>query len=486
MSETPKGKSTAAMQKLRANPEYKLKEERKRLIQRIKSGTIPRATTLQKYNITMEDVNKIRNDTGLKKIKEESFSEIIYKPMNIVQQEINTATTEQIEQIQKQAAIKITSNQDKLQTLQEEAKTKYKNFIVNVDKKDLFNVTTVNKWFWKNPGVSNVQKGQPRKPSNLTKMFGNEGKPGGYIMRLFNDLLDSKNDISKALNIKTIKEKYKSHISPTTKKAYHNESIQGHMSALSIIMREYPAFDIKKEHKQIYDELQDYINSLSSKNQANKLQNQANEIIMPYKDIKKMVLDNPKINSKMKLYMELYEDFPTRDNLGNLLIVKRKITPKDIDNIKELNNGDNLIFIDKDEITLAFINYKTVSTFGYEYHNFIGKYKELILKYLENNKSLTHLFGKAKKLSSNVRKMLITAGVKKKDDHRSIGSINLLRKAFVSQELQNVTKPEERENIAKMLKHMPATSLKYNRKQYISAYEKNIDTLEKVKYDENI
>ena len=120
------------------------------------------------------------------------------------------------------------------------------------------------------------------------------------------------------------------------------------------------------------------------------------------------------------------------------------------------------------------------------YHKFEGKYKELVLDYLKKYPKTTHLFGKAKKLSANVRKMLITAGVKMKDDIKSIGGINLLRKAYVSQELQKVKKPEDREKIAKMLKHMPTTSLKYNRKEYVSIYQNNVDSLEKVKYDESI
>jgi len=302
-------------------------------------------------------------------------------------------------------------------------------------------------------------------------------------MRVFNDLFQYTDDISKGLNdVEDFKNKYKTFKSKTTKQVYNQQSIQGHMNMLSIVMREYPGFDIKREYKEFYDNLQNYLSTLTITNQADKLQDQSNESLISYDEIKRKVLENPDIDARMKLYMNIYEDYPTRDNFGKLLIKKRKITPDDKKTIESLNNGHNVIFITEDEVTLAFINYKTVSTFGHEYHQFKNPYKQMILDYVKANPKIQYLFGKGMKLSQSVRKMLITANVKSKNDKRSIGSINLLRKAFVSQELQKVQKAADREKIGNMLKHMPATSMKYNRSIYVKKYIESQDKFVDAEY----
>jgi len=476
--------STLSMQKLRKNPDYKLKEERKRIISRIKSDSIPRYATLQKYNLTIEDVNTIRNEAGLKKIKIQPHQDIIYKPMNIVQQEINAATTKQIDQIQKEATVNVVENKEALDKIQQEAKDKYKNFIVNVDKKDLYSILTINKWFYANPGISDIKTNQKRAPGTITKMFGPEsGKPGGYISQLFDKMLNVKDNIRKGININTIEKKYETFLT-RTKKLYDQQSIVGHLSMLSVVMREYPGFDIEGEDKDQYNVLQKTIQKYQTSSSAKKIQKALDENTVDYDEIKQKVLNSPKVNSKMKLYMKLYEDFPTRDNLGKLKIIYHKITDNDKKNIKNLNKGENLIFIDENNITLAFINYKTHNHFGDIYHEFKGEYKKFILEYIKENPKSEYLFY-AGKMSGHVKQMLLNAGVKTKDDPQgSSGNINYLRKAFVSKALNNITDPEDRVKLGNLMKHTPATSLKYNRK-ITEIYDKNKNIFEKIKYNEN-
>lgn len=97
------------------------------------------------------------------------------------------------------------------------------------------------------------------------------------------------------------------------------------------------------------------------------------------------------------------------------------------------------------------------------------------------------LFGKAK-MSDKVRKMLIEGGIKTSDQTKrgakvNVGSINLLRKAYVTDKFENNPSmtEEERIDLASAMRHSPVVTESYVRKVFKEVNE-NPKKFEKVKY----
>ena len=62
---------TNYMKKCRKDPDAVYREDRLKRLRAIRSGIIPRPSTLQKYNITATEVNQEREEAGLKKLAED-------------------------------------------------------------------------------------------------------------------------------------------------------------------------------------------------------------------------------------------------------------------------------------------------------------------------------------------------------------------------------------------------------------------------------
>jgi predicted transcriptional regulator with HTH domain len=119
------------------------REDRLKRIRAIRSGIIPRPSTLQKYNITPTEVNQEREEAGLKKLQEEEIEPYPIELAKTLAMEINRRTKEDLIKKAEQAYLKLKENRKELTKTQEETKEKYKGQIVDVPRESLFEISQI-------------------------------------------------------------------------------------------------------------------------------------------------------------------------------------------------------------------------------------------------------------------------------------------------------------------------------------------------------
>ena len=135
--------STNYMKIYRKDPEKVYREDRLKRIRAIRSGIIPRASTLQKCNITPTEVNQERQEAGLKAIDEDELEPYPIESAKTLAMEIDRRTTADLIKKAEQAFLKLKENRKELTKTQEETKDKFKGQIMNVPKENLFEINQV-------------------------------------------------------------------------------------------------------------------------------------------------------------------------------------------------------------------------------------------------------------------------------------------------------------------------------------------------------
>ena len=137
------------MKKYRKDPDKVYHEDRLKRIRAIRSGIIPRPSTLQKYNITPTEVNQERQDAGLKKLAEDEIEPYPIESAKTLAMEINRKTKADLIKKAEQCYLKLKENRKELTKVQEETKEKYKGQIVDVPKENLFEISQIMDHFLK-------------------------------------------------------------------------------------------------------------------------------------------------------------------------------------------------------------------------------------------------------------------------------------------------------------------------------------------------
>jgi len=549
----PKPKSTTdIMRDNRKSRDYRFKENYHRLIKRIEKGDIPNGTTLKKYQVTLDEVNKIREENGFEKIKVFIPNSVQITPMNIIQQEINAETKSNLAKIAKQESIQVRENVDALTAEQERIKEQFKGRMVDVNEDEIHSIENIANWFLRNPGtisdkISAIdEQSAQRSVQTIHRMFNvwtggyvvkkNEDgievkiyrdkqpyKPGGQLFRLFNYWRPKECDGDITHCLKDIDDLFKF---VKDKSDWKDATKQQYFETLSITVREYPAFRQMKEQPDLLKKIAQEIKQYSTKVQTRRIGLRSKEEITGFDEIMRLIRNkyqekfreeeskkdefNPddyteiEFNpddytqiSKEYLYISMYNEFPLRDNMNNLKIIREELTAENKQKVGELNNGDNVLFVPQDEserVTFALIDYKTRRLFGIVYGDFTPTVSKMIRTYIDDMtvRQLQRLggtlFGKSK-MSREIGEILKEIGVKKKkgepgyNGKDNIGNITLLRKAYVTRELAKVETDEERDKLAFAMKHSPAASLTYARKN-IDKFESVKESLKAETYDE--
>ena len=176
------------------------------------------------------------------------------------------------------------------------------------------------------------------------------------------------------------------------------------------------------------------------------IQRSFEEEVLSFNIIKEKVFEHFTEGSDQRLYMELYELVPTRDDLGSVEMCNKDHKPK----------SENWLRTDTRELHIG--RHKTVGKYGSIHVKIPKKLMELVPtdhKYLFENSE-----GKALgSMSKFVGDMLKTCGVHDK------GSINYLRHSYASTELagSKVKDTEKRRELFCKMMHSPLTQLKYLR-----------------------
>ena len=235
--------------------------------------------------------------------------------------------------------------------------------------------------------------------------------------------------------------------------------------------------------------------------QALKINDQKIKTYSPWLEIKAMVAEKYPRGTPENLYMEIFEEVPSRDDIGSIRVYdhaghltesdfpiktepNKVISPKIkelIENVKSESTKygvkDNMIIrfgSSKKHVgfVVCMFNYKTAKLYGDIYteikdRNLTVDLNKQIESIMDNQKDDADipLFTGARKQSTWISSFLTKAGVKDGSKTNNTGSINLLRHSFVDYRIGIIDKmdysPEERIKLAKMMRHSVVTSPTY-------------------------
>ena len=486
-------KNTKAVQKYRSNDENKHRENRLRQIRRIKAGIKPTMKVMENYGFSQEFVNKLRTENNHEPINFETY--LIPSALNMALQ-INKETKKKIEATEKQKtlALQLKESQQGLTNVQREIRDKFKDKIMEIPEGQRFTLKNVSEWFQKN-----ISSAKQRKEGTLIKRFGTaDNYKVGELYRIFNRWRPNKcdGDVSHCIkDIEELIEFIKTMKDDSGTRDLVVDTKFSYMEVVSILMEEYPLIDHENKFKQQYEYLQKEKAIMKAKVGARKaVRIQTESITMTFSEIKDAVKDEFGTNSSEFLYLKMYEETPSRDDMFDLKIVSsdQNKSPKTV------NSGNNYLIVPNDEsqnVTFVLIKYKTYTFFGDIRHIYTKETSDKIRNYIKENpvkiaENSGTLFGK-KKMSTKVKEMLLKAKVKTPEESRrgsktNTGNINLLRKAYLSEKYENNPNMSENERVelANSMKHSPLVSLTYLRKFSKEINEKP-ETFNKLKYQQD-
>jgi hypothetical protein len=251
-----------------------------------------------------------------------------------------------------------------------------------------------------------------------------------YKARIAKVLRDREDIVKDITSLKLLKDIVEMYTSAST--------LKGVVQVFLKLVSEYPGFKISDKAKKAYNDV--FLEANSDMAQGY-IQKSMEETTESFSSIKDKVFEEYPEGSDERLYMQLYELCPTRDDLGAVYIVKTTRDTKD-------KTKDYLIISQK---VLQINNYKTDGKYG----PFECKIPINIWKQIDLTKD--KLFNHGETLSSWVGKMLKSVGV--------AGRIGTLRHAFLSEKLDGdaIRDPEVRKQLAKSMKHSGTTQLQYIR-----------------------
>ena len=165
------------------------------------------------------------------------------------------------------------------------------------------------------------------------------------------------------------------------------------------------------------------------------------DAIEPFTELKKKVYEKFNEGSDQRLYMDLYEIAPVRDNFGRLLIVPKVADAKDkTKNYYVISNHQLIINHHKSQNKYGTLKYKIPKPVWKKIH--LGR---------------PYVFNRAESLSPFVGDMLKAIGVE--------GAINTLRHSYLSEQLdgEKIKDPQIRKELFQRMAHSQSAQLGYIR-----------------------
>lgn len=502
-------RTTTIMRELRKSTDYRRKESIQKMLNKVAKGHVPRPATLAKYypHITLDKVNEIRKEKGFKPIDNPKFQSITTKSIQTLALEINRDTKKEIERLEREKTYKLKESVTRLETEQRKMAEKYKNSMVDVPREELFSVEQIMNYYTVNE--FRMPNGIPKSPTLMKNKYGilleyNTAKrtkdtkikkgsgmwngKGTFYSTIKAWDEECLKDISKCLKdidklIDFIRTRYQENGEP-----YAPTARQSQLEAINPILKDYPAFYSELDIVDLRDEAVEKIDKalatdFKGKSEAYKIKKRETEVIDSWDTIKQEIEKVFPIGTEQYLYINIFEQAPSRDDLANLMVYDTNESLKiedmeDKDKLIDLkedvkryaNYGrTNAVILHKTGAIFAFFNYKTSNLYGDQYVKVDAKLRQLIDDYVANGLFDLELFpSRGKKMTTFVSNMLKKAGLKD-DANKNKGSINLLRKALITkkleelQQLDNISE-SDRISLAKLLRHSVVISPTYLRK----------------------
>lgn len=449
------------MSKYQSQKNYKAKHKDEyalmQIMYRIGEGVIPREDTMKTYNLTLDDVNDIRIEKGLDPILKDTKLPKITRAKAIlarkaqVQEDINKAneikeaTKDIIEA--KQTAIKeaVQVNNEKVSTIN------------TMDYKTL-NLDTIRAYFMKMTEVNPDARGSfttNRYMDMLRLIFAEIGNcPEKKTKKGF----EPKGDIIPCITKKLLKQIADKYENPGTRKGYYQ--------ALSVLVREFPGLK-EKLKTGVFDAIQKAYNDSKELADAKRAMNPTKEI-MSFPEIKKKILAVYKPESVEGLLIELYDEFNTRDDFGDVKLIASE---------KEVTDNKQNYMILQPKVRFILQMYKTDKRYGKieldaentKIYDILIKQGKKVGDYL-----ITRKDGKIYTngiLSGVISRMMTKAGIPRNNNDGAILLLRAAKKTELLTKVQNQT-PEEYARIARNAQHSPLLQLQYLRKINVPEDEK--------------
>ena len=454
--------SAVAMRKRMSDDTNKYNFNRKRILDRIREGSIPQQNTTKKYDISNAEVNAIRKEGNHPPLVV-AFAPSAYAPTLAVNEETKRIQEQYLEQQQLTKNVK--EDEQKLVQSFKKLMVEQRGKILKVPPGQQFALKTFHDYVWNRGAdgqptswVINIT-GKKAKETTIQMRFGKEDNwQSGQVYLFFTRFLPPEclKDVRRCLK--------KERIGPILKKLRDKEASNPSTTlstnqALYVLYRNFPG---------LLPEFQTDLNWLNNFNAVTKKKadsyiadKRKYTIKYGFTDIKKIFKDTFGRESKEFLYISVYEEFPSRDDLGNLVINP----PNMMGNVEKTMN----YIVKKNGVWTIYLNvYKTMDFFGRVVVRFSDATSTLISNYiakhrLKNGEHLFGTFGKDGKMSATIATWLVEAGIKDgkvQGQTKTPGAINLLRHAYISQKI----KEEDVMELSETMKHSPLATELYVRK----------------------
>ncbi len=459
---------------------YREEENKERVLRRVATGSVPNVDSMARYDITLEDINQVRRINGLEALvmnipmflqsrmyrdgADGREAEDDFVPdVSEVRNEYVPRDDEEVDQPEPEVPLAVVQRR------------------IMGEYTGALDAMSITRWIRNNPRqatskrfgtvsqtTTNSQYGFPN--SNETGFFYN------FIKYLGDDYVKDVSLVLRRDAPKHIREKINAP-RRNTKKGSKNEfkdlqSTNAEYVTVLIALREYPRFkeDFANDQrfKDAYKELDRIFTETDAKIAANKLQNP--------KDPKPVVDWNTLVNkvknkyndhlSKEFLYIDMYNEFPSRDDFSALFVDASTNQVPQKDNQAQISSiNKNTLFLPNNstrknmkKALLVLVDYKTKALYGTKEYQFSEALTKRMVKYWEKNNSPVYFFGKPK-MTSWVGKLLDSLGI----TDRGGSNISYLRRSYISTAMKQVTSAAEREQLSFKLRHSPSASLKYIR-----------------------
>jgi len=290
-------------------------------------------------------------------------------------------------------------------------------------------------------------------------------------------------------------------------KKFKANTQQQKIELLNTLLKEYPGFNITDSMsdkrdvtvKRIDDAI---VHQFTPLTQALKINDQKIKTYTPWLEIKSKVAETYPRGTPEHLYMELFEEVPSRDDIGSIRVydhaghlkesdfpiktVPDKILSTEIKTLIENVKAESTKYGIVDNMIIRFgsstkhfgfivcmYNYKTHKLYKDIYteikdKNLTVDLNRQIEKVMDNQKDNVDipLFKGPRKQSTWVSGFLTKAGVKDGSKTKNTGSINLLRYSYIDYKINIIEKsteysPDERIKLASLMRHSVQTSPAY-------------------------
>jgi len=506
-----------AQQKWASNPENKKKKALYRLIKRIKNDEKISVETLDNYSITEERFNEFRKEEGLEPLK--LFYPNLLSTEATIQKANRDKATEKAIEAEIKMAQSVKEKSVALQNVLGPYDTKStpmqgrseKIDLLETDKQSL-NFNDIRNFFHKRLDI----KGSPETFSGYFGESSTDRKGSFWRAVKFAGCDTETNLIPCFKNAEHWIEKIEEE---SVKQNYSVGTTKKYFQVLLVVLDQYPQMIEKFNLGESYKLFEEKFNKLKAKEQTKRIKSKKVDIVTPFDTIKEMVFKEfgdgrgEKDPRQETIFMHLYEEFPSRDDFGDLFVVENedqleikegqsqfkdqnyiwiKTKPKD-KNHKRYKNAEIILQVYKTSNLYKTIRQELSGQLTTLIRNslaarpreflFIKQSQFILLKPDSDPVGELALYNVVEKdgvktkdkpsLSSFVGNMLQKAGIKKgtTEDGGKInaGTINLLRHALISQKFaDNPDMSEvERETLAKQFRHSPVTTEDYIRKLHI-------------------